>query len=181
MELVIASGLGLLLGAGALSFVQLSTRSATRRHELRIRQTVNKCFGKSGLEVEVSCIKRGDSFLVFIESEPSKKMRFSYVKEQALVQHVERTTGQKIERIFWRFRMKDKEGEGDLNAPGNADAMPTPREGEFDERKPMRAGEAAFKVDEVAWDNFAEFVHQSPTPSVTQTQFDRIVAAARST
>ncbi|MGH8720010.1 MAG: hypothetical protein ACREV0_13895 [Burkholderiales bacterium] len=173
MELALAAGLGLLLGAGLLSIAQLLARNATRKNELRVRDTIGKCFSKSGLEVEVSCVKRKRGLLVFIESEPSKKLRFSYIKEQALVQHVERTTGQSIERIFWRFRMKDKEEEK-LTAPVSTDAMLAPCENDFEERKPLSARKSDFEVGEIAWDNFAEHVHQQPAPTITTTQFNRI-------
>jgi hypothetical protein len=178
MELLFAAGLGLLLGASVLGVAQLLARHATRKHELRVRHTIGKCFGQSGLEIEVSCIEQGRGYLVLIESEPSKKLRFSYIKEQALVQHVERVTGQTIERIFWRFRMKNKGEEKAVNAPVNSKAMFTARENGVEERKPLRARDADYKVDEIAWDNFAEFVHQSKAPPITQTQFERIAGNA---
>lgn len=177
MELIIAGGVGLLLGAGALSVVQALKRSSARALELRVRSVINKCFQKSGLEIEVSCIKQTKGLLVFIESEPSKKLRFSYIKEQALVQHIERTTGQTIERIFWRFRMRNKE-ETSLNAPVNTETMFEAREDACDERKPLSARKTDFEVDEIAWDNFAEHVHQQAAPAITTTQFNRLAEKA---
>jgi len=174
MELVIAAALGVTVGAGAIFLLQLVKRNAEHKSELRIRQTIARCFAKSGLDLSVSCIKQQSGYLVCIESEPSKKLRFSHIKEQALVAHVERTTGQNIERIFWRFRMKGKEEQ--MNASGNSDAAFTARENNFDERVPMRAHDTDYKVDEIAWDNFAEYVHANEKPAITETQFHRIAA-----
>lgn len=176
MELIIAAALGLTAGAGGMFFSQLVKRSAAHKSELRIRQAVMRCFAKSRLELEVSCIKQGNGYLVCIESEPSKKLRFSYIKEQALAAHVERATGQNIERIFWRFRTKNKDEERS-GTPVNTEVMFMARENNFEDRGPMRAPDADYKVDEIGWESFAQHVHANEKLPITQTQFNRIVAA----
>jgi hypothetical protein len=172
MELLIIGALGMAAGAGGVLASQLVRRNGERKLAEHIRQTILKCFAKSGLEIVVSCIREKDGYVVCIESEPSKKLRFSYIKEQALAQHIERTTGQAISRMFWRFRMKNPEGQ---NVPLGAEAMPASLANNSTERAPMRA-DAEYQVDEVAWDSFADYVHANQNPEITQTQFNRIVA-----
>ena len=172
MELLIMGALGVAAGVGGVFASQSMRRSGERKLEERIRQTILKCFSKSGLEIVVSCVREKSGYVVCIESEPSKKLRFSYIKEQALAQHIERTTGQTVSRMFWRFRMKNRE---EQNVVLGAEAMPAPLASAFAERGPMRAN-AEYQVDEVAWDSFADYVHANQNPQITQTQFNRIVA-----
>lgn len=45
----------------------------------------------------------GRRFVVLLESRPNEKLRTSHVIEMGLIDHVRKTSGQFVERVFWRF------------------------------------------------------------------------------
>lgn len=62
-------------------------------------------FMNTGAEVKVTCFKvEGDKhFVTLIESEPLKRFRYSNVLENNLISHIFKTTGNVVEKIYWRF------------------------------------------------------------------------------
>lgn len=91
----------------------ISVQLVLRRHRQKqldhtrqwLSDVITEYFRKTGIEVSVSCFSllEGKRFVAVIESEPIKKFRHSYIIEQALVKHLAKTTGQQVEKIYWRF------------------------------------------------------------------------------
>lgn len=87
-------------------------RSRTSRQQRRItllNATIRDYFRHGGVEVVVAStpIGNGQSFIAFIESEPMKRFRLSHIIEITLREHVAKTCNLQLEKIFWRFPLKD--------------------------------------------------------------------------
>ncbi len=64
-------------------------------------------FRKTGVAVSVGCVNlQGNRFTAFVESEPMKQFRLSHIIEIALRDHVQKTCGLELDKIFWRFPIK---------------------------------------------------------------------------
>ena len=70
-----------------------------------INQLVSDYFKSHNVDVLVTsyAVLGGRRFVVLLESKPNEKLRSSYVIEMGLIDHVRKTTGQFVERVFWRF------------------------------------------------------------------------------
>jgi len=66
---------------------------------------ITEYFSNSGTEAKVSCyrLEQDRHFVVLIESEPLKRFRYSNILENNLINHIQKTTGNVVERIYWRF------------------------------------------------------------------------------
>ena len=86
----------------------LIMKQRERRNRAAIAQ-INKIVGdyfKShnvDLLVTSYAVLGGRRFVVLLESKPNEKLRSSHVIEMGLIDHVRKTTGQFVERVFWRF------------------------------------------------------------------------------
>ena len=71
----------------------------------RINKIVGDYFKSHGVDVLVTsyAVLAGRRFVVLLESKPNEKLRSSHVIEMGLIDHVRKTTGQFVERVFWRF------------------------------------------------------------------------------
>lgn len=107
-------------------------------------------FRNSGAEVGVTCIKQPDSsrrFLVLIESEPLKRFRYSNILESNLINHIYKTTGQMVEKIYWRFPIQlSKETVLAYDGDGE-EAIYTQEQAKLQEQ-------SSYGVSEVTWDEF---------------------------
>lgn len=79
-----------------------------RRNRLaiaKINELVTDYFKTHNVEVLVTsyAVLGGRRFVVLLESKPNEKLRSSYIIEMGLIDHVRKTTGQFVERVFWRF------------------------------------------------------------------------------
>ena len=73
--------------------------------QAKIIDFVTEYFLNTGVEVLVSCSQDPISkqTLVQIESAPLKRFRFSNILESNLIGHIARITGEKVDKIYWRF------------------------------------------------------------------------------
>jgi hypothetical protein len=71
----------------------------------QINKLVNDYFRSHSVDVLVTsyAVLGGRRFVVLLESKPNEKLRSSHVIEMGLIDHVRKTTGQFVERVFWRF------------------------------------------------------------------------------
>jgi hypothetical protein len=78
-------------------------------------------FSKTGAAVKVSCFKvEGDKhFVTLIESEPLKRFRYSNVLENYLISHIFKTTGNVVEKIYWRFPVQLSKTTPEADDAGN--------------------------------------------------------------
>ncbi|MBI3141110.1 MAG: hypothetical protein HYZ19_04520 [Rhodocyclales bacterium] len=96
----------------------------------QITRVVRDYFAKSGAEVAVQSVHQaeGNHFLVFIESEPLKRFRYSHIVEAALVSHVDKILGHCIDRVYWRFPLPAEPTPAAATAPGAAESKAAPAE-----------------------------------------------------
>ena len=71
----------------------------------QINNIVGDYFKSHSVDVLVTsyAVLGGRRFVVLLESKPNEKLRSSHVIEMGLIDHVRKTTGQFVERVFWRF------------------------------------------------------------------------------
>lgn len=98
------------LGANLLALIcfvlvlYLAKKNRQRAHA-KIIDFVTEYFLNTGIEVLVSCSQDPISKQthVQIESAPLKRFRFSNILESNLIGHIARITGEKVDKIYWRF------------------------------------------------------------------------------
>lgn len=89
-----------------------SVRAKARRSQhnlLVISHTIIDYFRRSGVEVTANCtrLESSGAFIAVVESEPMKRFRLSHIIEMTLREHVRRTCGLELDKIYWRFPIKD--------------------------------------------------------------------------
>jgi hypothetical protein len=107
---VIANVIGILV---YVLVIKRKTRQQ-QRNIRKIRQTIILYFRATGVNVYAKCINLPDSknFTVFIESEPMKRFRLSHLVEATLRDHVRTVCDLELDRIYWRFIVKEEMAEG---------------------------------------------------------------------
>jgi hypothetical protein len=108
-------GLSILCGA-ALGFLAMlgymavnRVRAARGKRQIaQVSTVLVEYFRKTGVAVSVACVNLGGSkrFTAFVESEPMKQFRLSHIIELSLRDHVQKTCGLELDKIFWRFPIK---------------------------------------------------------------------------
>lgn len=118
----VANGALVLLLLGALVVILLR-RYREKKQTKMVTETIIDYFLRSGVEVSVGCVSllRDKRFTVFIESEPMKRFRLSHIIEATLRDYVQKTCGFGVEKIFWRFPIK--QAAVSPNTEGNAGAV----------------------------------------------------------
>ncbi|MEO8417464.1 MAG: hypothetical protein ABI475_01920 [Methylophilaceae bacterium] len=117
-----------------------------------ITEFITEYFRNSGAEVQVACYKveGNNHFVIFIESQPLKRFRYSNILESNLISHIFKITGNVVEKVYWRFPV-----------PLHNDAMTT-LDGDnlssddlyIVEGHALAKAQAEYKVSEVSWDEF---------------------------
>lgn len=137
-----------------------------------------------GVRCATAAIAVGEGKLVIlIETEPQKKLRFSYIVEQPLRDYVNKTTGLNVRWVYWRFpvpRTQQKVPDVKYGGPetiamiDNRDVLPPPA-AEGPEAKTTAAEaeiddyfqEQSYQIEEVGWDQF-DTLSGEPGPSGEQ-------------
>jgi hypothetical protein len=108
----------------------------------------------TGAEVKVSCFKvDGDRhFVTLIESEPLKRFRYSNVLENNLITHIFKTTGNVVEKIYWRFPVPLTKTVADAEDVGNQ----LSNDIYFSDVPAIAVmkPDAEYSVSEMSWDEF---------------------------
>lgn len=119
-----------------------------------IASFITEYFMKTGAEVKVSCFKvDGDRhFVALIESAPLKRFRYSNVLENNLIGHIFKTTGNVVEKIYWRFPVQLSKTVANVEDAGNQLSNDI-----YFSDVPVLAvakPEAEYSVSEMSWDEF---------------------------
>src|SRR3712207_4579331 len=103
-----------LLAALVIGIVAYAASARTRagrgrREAATIRAAVIEYFGRSGVQVAVDCtrLEPGGRYIVMIESEPMKRFRLSHIIEMTVREHVRKTCGVEVDKMYWRFPIRD--------------------------------------------------------------------------
>jgi hypothetical protein len=114
--LVIAA---IVIGIGAyLASIRMKARREQRNIAV-ITAAIVEYFRKTGVQVSAGCTRLvgSDRYTAVIESEPMKRFRLSHIIEMTVRDHVRKTCGLELEKIYWRFPIK----EGAQRATDSAD------------------------------------------------------------
>jgi len=111
-----------------------------------INKIVGDYFKSHNVDVLVTsyAVLGGRRFVVLLESKPNEKLRSSHVIEMGLIDHVRKTTGQFVERVFWRFPVPVIGKEGMAEDLYLAQGF-----------QPVKSGEG-YSVTETPWERFDE-------------------------
>lgn len=123
---------------GIVAYVGSIKRNAARiqRDTAAIRNTIVDYFRRSGVEVAVDCTSVDNHlYIAVIESEPMKRFRLSHIIEMTLREHVRRNSGLELDKIFWRFPIKEAPQAITLPRDGNG-ASDTVPANDAEEKKP---------------------------------------------
>jgi|GEM_PF-775850 len=177
IELFILSS-AIALSAG-LSFNFLRVKLRAKREESLIEEiaaTITAYFLNSHVTVEAHCIAQPleKHYLVFLDSAPHKNFRYSHIVETVLAQHIQKTMGVSIDRVYWRFPLPtETKAPAPLNAVSTsistsgqkpvqdesplATTSPVTQEDEYLTKGLVRAkAKDEYKVDEGSWATFVE-------------------------
>jgi hypothetical protein len=98
---------------GIFSYVAVAKAKARRakRDKAAIRAAIIDYFRRSGVQVSVDCTSLGTDgrFTLVVESEPMKRFRLSHIIEMTLREHVRKTCGLELDKVYWRFPIKEAE------------------------------------------------------------------------
>lgn len=107
------SGLVAVLVVGILASLAAAKLKAHRlqRELAAIRNAIVEYFRRSGVTVSTDCtsLNGGATFTAMVESEPMKRFRLSHIIEMTIRDHVRKTCGRELEKIYWRFPIKEAE------------------------------------------------------------------------
>ena len=149
---------------GILAYVSATKAKATRakRHATLIRNTIIDYFRRSGVEVSADATSFDESgrFTAIVESEPMKRFRLSHIIEMTLREHVRKSCGLELDKIYWRFPIKEA-----------TQAVTVPRDGEA-----RPAGDAEEQKQEEPADDYIneglENYRHIPKPEVTELPWE---------
>lgn len=156
-----AIALFLLLAAVAAAYAQAALRkrrkAAAAAH--RVDQAVTDYFVRSGAQVRAQCHPVHGRFLVLVESEPLKRFRYSHIVEASLIDHIEKTLGLHVDRVFWRFPLPI----GASSSQDTADHKPFRPDDEY-VATGVREGKTNpdYHVAEDSWDQFENARRNEP-------------------
>lgn len=153
----------LIIGILAYLSAAKAKASRARRHATLIRNTIIDYFRRSGVEVSADATSFDNSgrYTAIVESEPMKRFRLSHIIEMTLREHVRKSCGLELDKIYWRFPIKDA-----------TQAVTVPRDGEA---KPAENGAAEQKQEEPADDYINEGLENYrhiPKPEVTELPWE---------
>ncbi|HEV2610511.1 MAG TPA: hypothetical protein VGU61_09610 [Noviherbaspirillum sp.] len=100
----------LIIAAGGIGIATALFREKARaRHQQRnittIKATIVDYFSKTGVSVSVdsACLGGNGRYTAVIESEPMKRFRLSHIIEMTLRDHVRKSCGLELDKVYWRF------------------------------------------------------------------------------
>jgi hypothetical protein len=174
---VVLSLLGAAAFAGGLWLYGAERRRLARRKQIekQAAQAALEYLTKFGVRCATAAIAVGEGRLVIlIETEPQKKLRFSYIVEQPLRDFVNKTTGLNVRWVYWRFPVPHKQqkvpevkygGSETIAMIDNRDVLPEAPAEKAEDAEAKAAGtaeseideyfqERSYQIEEVDWDQY---------------------------
>lgn len=123
-------------------------------------------FRKSGVTVDAGAVRLGGSkrFTAIIESEPMKRFRLSHIIEMTLREHVRRTCSLELDKVYWRFPIKEAPkvaGAADAEGEQEADTRPSTADDYINEGLEHYKYVPKVEATEMSWEQFQEIATQS--------------------
>jgi type II secretory pathway pseudopilin PulG len=159
--------LALVIGILAAAASAKSKAKRAARDISAINATIIDYFRRSG--VAVSCdstrLAGAKAFIAVVESEPMKRFRLSHIIEMTLRDHVRKSCGLQLEKIYWRFPIREAAQAGQAVSV-QAGVKPASE---------AAAAAAAAKVDETSDEYINEGLENYrhiPKPEVTELDWE---------
>ena len=158
LAVLVALIIGILAYAGAAK----AKASRARRHATLIRNTIIDYFRRSGVAVsaDAACFDDSGRYTVIVESEPMKRFRLSHIIEMTLREHVRKSCGLELDKIYWRFPIK--EATQAVTVPRNGEATAETGAGEQKQEEP---------ADDYINEGLENYRH-IPKPEVTELPWE---------
>jgi len=119
--------LTLLIAANLLGIAAYAaaTRLKVRREQRNIASValaIVDYFQRSGVNVACSCTRLSGktTYTAFVESEPMKRFRLSHIIEMPLCEHVRKSCGLELGKVYWRFPIQEVTGMNTVTRATNA-------------------------------------------------------------
>jgi hypothetical protein len=109
--LILITLLCVILTSAAVGYlVYQSLREKKRfQDEAKSAEAARKYLEKFGINCRIFATRTAQGIVLLVETEPHKKLRFSYIIEQPMRKFVSETAGVWVQSIFWRFRVNPKQ------------------------------------------------------------------------
>lgn len=167
----------LVAGAAVFRFGQKKLAARRAKTEQLAGQAAYDYLKRFEVQAKTSAVLRGDGeLIILIETEPHKKLRFSYIIEQPLKEFINKTASVNVSTVYWRFPIAKKQNNvpevkyPDAATPGPASA---PIAEPVSQAEPAQAKENEndlddylhahdYQIEEVSWDHFPEPAPEAP-------------------
>jgi len=138
LAVVIGVVLALVAYAGVLRY----RRRRLERRNRDIARRMVEYFHQYGLEVTAQCfdILGGRRYVAVVESPPIKRFRYSHIIESSLIQHLQKTAGVEVDKIYWRFPLAWQGGPEDPYFAESQSLLEKTHEG--------------YHVEEASWESY---------------------------
>lgn len=140
---------GVTVGFCAAYLLQMLRRRREREEERQVRRVVSGYFKTLDIKATVACVHSPRGFFTLIESDASRKSRFSSIRELAIVEHVKKVTGKTLRGVHWRFRPNKA-----MAAAANAEMVEDEVPNYPDQLLPSDRKAGSYDVNEISWDKF---------------------------
>ena len=149
---------------GILAYVSAAKAKANRakRHATLIRNTIIDYFRRSGVAVSADATTFDDSgrYTAIVESEPMKRFRLSHIIEMTLREHVRKSCGLELDKIYWRFPIKEA-----------TQAVTVARDGEAKPESDVQEQKQEEPADDYINEGLENYRH-IPKPEVTELPWE---------
>ena len=155
----------------AILLYVLLTRRRTRtvrENIARLEAVVTEFFRQSEEQVVIKCMAApgGKSYIALIDSLPSKRFRYSHVVAVILANHVRKTCGLELDRIYWRFPIKAvREESEEQRQAAEALGFGTHMDTYYDIGLQRMKNLPQYEVTEASWDKFEALMQNRVPPA----------------
>lgn len=139
--------------------VMLKRRVHREEHNIAaVKSLIIDYFRKTGVEVAVDCTRLtgNQRFTALIESEPMKRFRLSHIIEMTLRDHIQKSCGLELEKIYWRFPIKEAAREASAAAQTSGTKPAEGSDEYINEGLVHYKDLPKMEVTEISWDKFEE-------------------------
>lgn len=148
----------LVIGIVAYAVSAKARLRRAQRDITAINATIIDYFRRSGVQVACDSTRLAGSnaFTAVVESEPMKRFRLSHIIEMTLREHVRKNCGLQLEKVYWRFPIKE---------------TASPAAGEKAVDAPSDTGKAEQSPDDYINEGLEHYRH-IPKPEVTELDWE---------
>jgi hypothetical protein len=139
--------------------------AAAKRDLITVSAAVAGFFRENGEDVAIECVRQpgGNRYVALVDSLPSKRLRYSHIVAELLCNHVRKTCGMELAKVYWRLSMRAL---ADSSPPrgetGAAGRRAPDRDNDLDLGMARTNNVQNYEVTESSWENFKELIERKP-------------------